>query len=118
MRPRRLRLAKTLVAALVCVCVVDRIARDVHAAPTITQIFPSGGGAGGPWVIAVLSDHYGGTASDQTNFESDAKNLFVSGLLEDDNFKQFKARFTIKAIHNPFPSTDPLHPKLSPNSNY
>src|SRR5580765_3303394 len=113
-----MRLLKAVAAVLVCACAVKLITRDLAAAPIITQIFPAGGAAGGPWVIAVLSDHYGGTLSDQTNFENDAKNLLVSGLLEDDNYKPVKSNFTIKTIHNPFPSTDPLHPKLSANSNY
>ena len=92
--------------------------RQVSAAAVVTQVFPLGGAAGGPWVIAVLSDHYGPTTTDQNNFESDVTNLFVNGLLADANFTPYKNLFTIKAIYNPFPSTDPLHPPLSQNSNY
>jgi len=92
------------------------ITYGVTAAPAITQLYPTTG-SGGPWVIAVLSDAYGDGIA-QTIFENDAKNLFVEGLLKDDNFKAWAPMFTIKAIHNPFPSTDPANPPLNAYSNY
>lgn len=51
---------------------------------------PSGGGATNPVVIAVLADGY--TAAQSGQFDADAANFFLSGLLQDSYFKD-KAGF-------------------------
>src|SRR5262245_44994278 len=108
------RVRQTALALLVVACAVLLVTPDVAAQPTITQIWPPGNGAGGPNVIAVLSDHYGSSVSDTAAFNSDANRLFVTGLMADPNYVGFSPLFTIKTIHNPFPSAAPL----STNSNY
>jgi hypothetical protein len=55
------------------------------------QIHPSGGGgATNPVVIAVLADGY--TSTEEKEFDADAANFFLSGLLQDEFFKS-KAGF-------------------------
>jgi hypothetical protein len=56
------------------------------AASAQTQIHPpGGGGATNPVVIAVLADGY--TNAEQDEFNADAANFFLSGLLQDSYFK-------------------------------
>jgi hypothetical protein len=65
-------------AILTCTFVSEALAqKQIHPAP--------GGGATNPVVIAVLADGY--TSAQEKEFDADAANFFLSGLLQDQFFK-------------------------------
>ena len=109
-------LAQATVTVVISAGLLAMAAHDAFAAPIVKQIYPPLPATGGPWVIAVLSDHYTGT--DPTTFQNDVKRVFVDGLLGNINFRGFKSKFTITAIYDEFPSTDPTRPALGTASNY
>ena len=77
------RLSSLAAATLVwCASATTAAAQQIHP--------PGGGGATNPVVIAVLADGYTSTQSGQ--FDADAANFFLSGLLQDHYFKD-KAGF-------------------------
>src|SRR5687767_14887249 len=70
-------------AILTCTFVSDALAQK--------QIHPPAGGATNPVVIAVLADGY--TSAEEKEFDADAANFFLSGLLQDEFFFKGKAGF-------------------------
>ena len=91
---------KSAIRAALAVVMLGAIAWFVtsrlDAAPNVTQIHPSGGSTGGWFVIAVLADGY--PSGQETDFNDDAKNLFLFDLLVDSFYSSQASKFTIKTI--------------------